>query len=74
MTAPAQPTSSPGPVRRHRVNLGRLRPRVPVGTVRAVWRDIIPVAVALLSLGVSFFTLFEARRAPTVICVLPAVR
>jgi hypothetical protein len=41
--------------------------------VRAVWRDIIPVAVALLSLGVSLFTLFEARQAPTVVLTMPAV-
>lgn len=75
MTAPAQPAPSPGPARR-RFGLRGLRrrlPAVPAGAVRAVWRDVIPVGVALISLVLSLYTLFEARQAPTVVLTMPSV-
>jgi hypothetical protein len=41
--------------------------------VRAVWQDVIPVSVALVSLVLSLYTLLEARQAPTVVLTMPAV-
>ncbi len=71
--APVESPSPPGPIRRRRFDLRGLRRRVPASAVRAVWRDVIPVSVALVSLILSLYTLFEARQAPTVVLTMPAV-
>lgn len=68
----AEPSPPPTVVRR-RLDLRGLHRRVPASAVRAVWRDVIPVGVALVSLILSLYTLFEARQAPTVVLTMPAV-
>lgn len=52
-------------------SLAVMRERVPRDAARFVWLTILPVGVALLSLGLSVYGLIVAREAPDIIMTMP---